>query len=727
MVSCERPSYRADIVRLIHGDDNPKGPGFKEELVETSVSGDRKGRVQKIHKGSFVKIRKSKRLDAVRSFTLAAWICPTTPMKGPQGVLTRWDAGDGVGYGLFVNERGEASLRLATGSKEEELSSGAPLRARTWYFVAAGYDSSTGRSFLRQEPAKAWPLDGTSATKTGLLSKGVSPPTGAPLLIAACHDPSAGKNEAGGFFNGRMESPMLFEGALTPGALRRVKAGRLDDASRKRLVGGWDFATGFSSPTVRDSSAHGLHGSIVNSPARALPGHAWTGRKTNFNESPLEFGAVHFHEDDLDDARWDVDFEFKVPETMRSGVYAARLRTDGGGEDYLPFFVRPKGEPTSRVAVLLPTYSYLAYANIHTMLEGNQDILFTLPGLKFPSQPQEFYMVENRIMGLYDSHTDGSGVAYTSRLQPIVNMRPKFTETVAYNGRGSPHQFNADLHLLDWMEAKGIRFDVITDEDLNQEGTRLLEGYRVVVSGSHPEYWTGRMLDSMQSYLDEGGRFMYLGGNGLYWVITVDPTRPHIVELRRWGGTGTWVADPGERYHSTTGELGGIWRNRGRAPQRMVGVGMASSIEGVKERNRAYRREEGSFDPRVAFIFEGVGGDELIGDFPNLVGEYGAAGFEIDRLDRSLGTPPHALLLASATGYEGDYQGAMEEATVANLKVPNARDPNIRADMVYLEYPKGGAVFSTGSIAWCGCLSYNGYQNNVSRITENVLRKFSEP
>jgi N,N-dimethylformamidase len=41
--------------------------------------------------------------------------------------------------------------------------------------------------------------------------------------------------------------------------------------------------------------------------------------------------------------------------------------------------------------------------------------------------------------------------------------------------------------------------------------------------------------------------------------------------------------------------------------------------------------------------------------------------------------------------------------------------------------PQGGAVFSTGSIAWIGSLSHNGYDNNVSRITENVLRRFSDP
>ncbi|MDA4123726.1 MAG: LamG domain-containing protein, partial [Thaumarchaeota archaeon] len=118
MVSCEGPSYRADIVRLIHGDPNPKGPGFKEEEIETSVSKEYAGRVQKIYKGSFVSVRESKKLNAVRSFTVLTWIYPTTPLKGAQGILTKWSADDGAGYGLFINESGEASLRVAArGSK----------------------------------------------------------------------------------------------------------------------------------------------------------------------------------------------------------------------------------------------------------------------------------------------------------------------------------------------------------------------------------------------------------------------------------------------------------------------------------------------------------------------------------------------------------------------------------------------------------------------------------
>ena len=49
----------------------------------------------------------------------------------------------------------------------------------------------------------------------------------------------------------------------------------------------------------------------------------------------------------------------------------------------------------------------------------------------------------------------------------------------------------------------------------------------------------------------------------------------------------------------------------------------------------------------------------------------------------------------------------------------------VYADMTYFETPNHGAVFSVGSICWCGSLSHNNYDNNVSRVTENVLQAFA--
>jgi N,N-dimethylformamidase len=92
-----------------------------------------------------------------------------------------------------------------------------------------------------------------------------------------------------------------------------------------------------------------------------------------------------------------------------------------------------------------------------------------------------------------------------------------------------------------------------------------------------------------------------------------------------------------------------MWRRMGHAPQSVAGTGMTA--QGF-DRSTFYERTAASFDPRAAFIFEGVGAEERIGDFGRLGG--GAAGWEIDRADPALGTPPHALVVAIA----GDFSSS---------------------------------------------------------------------
>jgi N,N-dimethylformamidase len=502
-----------------------------------------------------------------------------------------------------------------------------------------------------------------------------------------------------------------------------LRNGAAPNSPTLKLAAAWDFSKKVDSDHIIDSSEYQLHGRTVNSPKRAVTGYNWTGREANFGRAPEEYGAIHFHEDDLDDCKWKPDIEFQVPGRFRTGIYALKLEAEGH-KDYVPFFVRPgRGRPTAKIVFLAPTFSYLAYANDHYISDPELQRRAGMPkDFRYPVTNIDKYLVSANLLSLYDKHSDGSGVCYASRLRPILTMRPDYLEAVQSDGRGAPHQFPADLWITDWMEAKGFKYDVMTDDDLHNEGLGLLSPYRVVVTGTHPEYWTEQMLSAMDRYLEEGGRLMYMGGNGFYWVTSVDPSRPHIIEVRRWGGTQSWTSDPGEYYHSTTGELGGLWRNRNRPPQKMLGVGFTAQGHGP---NRAYRRLPDSFDPRAAFIFQGVGKDEVIGDFDCLDQGPGAAGYEFDRYDHALGTPKHALRLASATGFTDAYQHAIEEVDASDSKQGGTVNERVRADMVYFEYPNQGAVFSTGSVSWSGCLFYNNYENNVSRITENVLRNFA--
>ncbi len=95
MVSSESPRYRADIVRLVHGDANPAGPGFKEIEIPTSVSGEYPGKRQDLPMGSYVVVDPHRDLSIRESFTLTAWIAPTTVHPRPaEGIITKW-SGDG--------------------------------------------------------------------------------------------------------------------------------------------------------------------------------------------------------------------------------------------------------------------------------------------------------------------------------------------------------------------------------------------------------------------------------------------------------------------------------------------------------------------------------------------------------------------------------------------------------------------------------------------------------
>ena len=721
MVSSSAQSYQASVVRLIHGDENPAGPGFKFEPVPSFARASHRGRVQLAVTGSYVRVPPAQAL-AVRSFTLQAWIFPTTPQAGVrQGLLSRWFEDNSSGYRLVIEPEGDLGLEIGDGETGASgMRTGTPMHGSYWYFVAGSYDAGTGRATLIQVPLSPW-LAG--ATATAIAELGDLPREAAndePFLLAAAAlvaDGNGDRRKPTGAYNGKIDSPRLFSRALTDAELDRLRADASPiDVAADAVVASWDLGNGPASTRVWDASENCLHGETVNMPARAVTSHLWDGQELDHTRAPGEYAAIHFHADDLEDAGWSADFSLAMPDLIRSGLYAARIK-GGGAQDHIPFIVRPaRGKPTAEAVVLMPTMTYLAYANERIRDWADDD--------SFPAEikldPADDLLEAHPEWGrsTYDIHEDGSGVFYSSFRRPIVNIRPDYRWWMT----GSLERLPADLYLIDWLEHEGFEYDVITDHDMHAEGHEVLDSYRVLIALTHPEYWTAPMMAALESYLANGGRLMYLGGNGFYWVTGVHPERPHVIEVRRVDGTRTWDAAPGEAYLSSTGEPGGLWRLRGKPPNALVGNGFAAQDNSASPAT-GYRRTAASFDPRAAFIFEGVGADEIIGEFGLLNG--GAAGYEVDRLDYRLGTPPHALLLASSTGRHGEgYLVVVEDILSTEPGLDGPSNPKVRADMVYMEGPNGGAVFSVGSINWCGSLSHNEYSNNVSTITRNVLRAF---
>lgn len=748
--------FGADIVRLIHGDTNPDGPGYKEELIPNNLRDDYKGIPQDIHIGSYVVVPHDDRMN-VSNFTLQAMIFPTTPGKGLQGIMGKWSERDHSGFAMIIDEDGSLGLWIGGKSGVAKVSTGVPMLKRVWYKVSATYDSQSGEISISQTPiptatnggigmAIVHPIEESTARKSFVKRLGAPKINKAPFVLGALtKEPSSGRVAFGGHFkeaetpidlpvqfacfNGKIDRPRLSRVVLTEGQIDAMVRGvrAIEPAIRDDVVAAWEFqaniGSNIASTFVLDGGWNGLNGFAINMPARGMTGFNWTGDEISYRHAPEEYGAIHFHDDDLDDCRWVESFSYTIPKGLKSGVYAARIRIGGIStaetEDYIPFLIRPpKGETTADVALIVPICSYLAYSNDN--LATDSVIAQLLKGSVPMIAASDLMLNEHREMGLscYSVHSDGSGVFYSSRLRPIVNLRPKYRHWLS----PSLWQFNADLHLTDWLEAKNINFDVYSDFELEKEGVGLLNKYKVVLTATHPEYSTEKHIEAFMAYQHSGGRFLYLGGDGFYWCTSIHPDNENIVEIRKGeAGNRAYTTDPGEYSQAFDGGFGGMWRARGRAPSKTCGLTFAAYGFDVSS---YYRRMQESKLPETSWIFEGVGEDEIIGDF-GLVGG-GAAGLEIDRYAEDVGTPHQVYVLARSEGHTDLMQQVNEEILhyARGYWGGGDENPMVRADMIYYKTANDGATWCPASLTWCGSLSHNDYDNNVSRITENVIKGF---
>ncbi|WP_043364061.1 N,N-dimethylformamidase beta subunit family domain-containing protein [Belnapia sp. F-4-1] len=675
-VSAAMP-YRADLVRIRHADPNPAGPGMKLIPVPAAWAGEYPARMQAVALGSHGVVEGE--LGLGREFTLLLRLQPWLPGGVPVAV-----------------EVGGHVLRLALGAEGLRAEADGvgcavpPPLPRRWYEVSV----RVGGGRLRLEQRALLPIAGRG-------DEGV-----AEVALAEAEWSGAARIAFGHGYDGRVEDPVLLDG-MAPAELGRPE-GLLAEG---RVRAWWDFSRDMEAEAIKDRGPGGLHGRLVNLPSRAMRGSRWSGAEHCWRHAPREYAAIHFHTDDLADCGWETAFEIRIPEGLASGVYGVRLRAEGA-EDVIPFYVLPpRGGARERIVFLASTFTYQAYAN-HA--RGNLDDAFRARIAEwgaYPHNPDEHHDFGH---STYNRHPDGSGIGITTRLRPILTMRPGFLTFDDPRGSGLRH-FPADSHITDWLEERGFGFDVVTDEDLDEEGVGLLAPYEAVVTGSHPEYHTQGTLDALQAYVEGGGRLAYLGGNGFYWKVA---RRGPVLELRRAeGGIRAWAAEPGEYFHQFDGTLGGLWRRNGRPPQMLCGVGFSGqgAFEGAWYRRLAVPE-------RLAWVFDGVE-EEVLGDFGLSGG--GAAGFELDRADPLLGTPPGTVILARSEGHQPHFVTVPEELLGRITTVNGEPAPRlVRAEIVYGETAGGGAFFSTGSITFGGSLSHNGYANPISRMLENVLRRF---
>jgi N,N-dimethylformamidase len=420
----DRP-YRADLVRIIHGDANPAGPGIKIENVPVAFAGTYPSRFQPVYLGSCGVVTPVKPLALPDPYTIVVRVQPWLLDGRPQTVL----AIEG-GPMLFVAAEGTC---LALGGSRIQLA--VPMLKGRWYELRV--IASSGRIQLRQTALqRSWGVADSAEAET---AGGIGALANVTFAAAPAEAPGPHDNPYCAFFNGRLEEPAILIGA-------HDGLGPLEPDMAECLAW-WDFSAEIPTDRIIDRGQHGLHGHLRNLPTRAVRGSRWTGEETSWRQRPRHYAAIHFHEDDLYDCGWETDFVFDLPEGMASGVYGIRLRCDGI-EDIIPVYVLPRaGAATAPIVFLASTFTYQVYGNHR---RSSVDDGFRARQAEWHAYPWNADQNPEYGASTYNKHPDGSGICYSSLRRPLLTMRPGYITFFDKRGSGVRH-FPADTLLTDWL------------------------------------------------------------------------------------------------------------------------------------------------------------------------------------------------------------------------------------------------------------------------------------
>jgi hypothetical protein len=359
----------------------------------------------------------------------------------------------------------------------------------------------------------------------------------------------------------------------------------------------------------------------------------------------------------------------------RSGLYYFHAQTPSGRRFAFPWIVAP-AQPRSQIAVLASNINWNAYNNFG----GRSNYIHSD---QLPDTPTINARMELRRY-IDPEHETWGSTAYAplsfERPEPInhIDLGEEITDPI--EGRSACHVAPVEWRLLGWLEREGFDYDLYAETQLHQ-GVLDLSRYRVLVLGPHPEYWTRAMYERVKAWVfNEGGRLIYLGGNGLNCEVELrndDTMVVHNGVLRSLWPEGIGAESRfGRRHESEANLLGVVFTPAGAmtsAPYRVIDA------------------------DHWAFAGTGLRAGQLFGERSlHMRCPGGASGHETDK--RSASSPNNVHLLAK--GQNPDDGGA---------------------EMVIFDTPKGGAVFSVGSISYCSSLPVD---EHVSLVTANVLRRF---
>jgi N,N-dimethylformamidase beta subunit-like protein/concanavalin A-like lectin/glucanase superfamily protein len=690
-VSSEVP-YAVEIRRLgkIVGDRNA------DEIVATTLQAA--PIAQPIYPGSYVHVPGLEDGWVISALTLECWVRAES-VSAYAGLVTQHDYPSACSYGLFVDDAWQLRFYLGDGLAWQaagDWATGVYLTPSLWHHVVGTWDGRTRRIYLNGVLMGSL---GFSAAVAGGIS---------PIRLAAYGNHGV----AAQFLDGDLAMPVIYPAALSAIEVQARYLDRGRNPPEQTMLGCWplDHREDELAPDISDD---GRHGTMVNNGTWYLGGPSFPEASvTQYNPydpatDPDRGASVRFARDDLYDCGWQATDSAMIPADAAPGLYAARIH-GGGHETWVGFVVRASPSASRpRIVVLANTHTWRAY-NTAPFGTGHVDA------------PVHSY---------YCPHHGGQPGFQLGLRIPVPSAAP---DTIAYPA-GYHHLVRAEHYVHGWLADQEYEYDVIADSDLDREGIAALADCSILVLAGHAEYWTTRMFDAVEAWLDGGGDMVSLTGNAVWWTVAYDRER-YMLESRKvglllGGHTNRW----GESWHAADGERGGLLRARGRSWSRLSGLMFLAYTEAqIPEHFAPYVVSDGSHSLFRQPLDTGLRTGDEVG-----TGALAAVGHEYDvtiatllgvgkatvPFGATLPTPePGVHVLASSTlpcSRAFDYFG---NVIVENGTEVGATD--LGGEIIYWERPSGGRVFNAGSVN-AGSTLWS--DPAFSTLVMNALARFGSP
>ena len=347
-VSCGRHNFKSQVLRLGPGFNHPDAPPVKHQPVDSIPPNVHPGRLQFSRPGSFARISswKGSSLDDVDSLSIRFWCQATLPEGAGHDQFLFSSIDSASGFACLLHEAGNLRILVGGSTKTHELNFSTKLQRHQWYQMHFTFNlqdrniklraqtkgKDIGEASIFHEEEQEIPEHTQIASKEPLTIAGDSRKTqlsNVPIKSSS--------------FNGKIDGFTL---ATTSN-------------KKENILLDFNFSLRMSTDQIEDISGYKCHGELVNAPARAVTGHNWDASQNDWTRASYGYGAIHFHDDDLDDAGWGTDFELEIPSGLKSGCYGV-LVDDEHSSDIVPFFIRPdpKAVKVPAVALIFPTFTY---------------------------------------------------------------------------------------------------------------------------------------------------------------------------------------------------------------------------------------------------------------------------------------------------------------------------------------------------------------------------------